>query len=216
MRHRCRRSSRRFAGLAAILFLALLACRSEGSAQQAPGHIPTSRAPVVTEAAPEAAAESGVALVCEVYCSETELRTALARLRWAQVPGQGPEAASPPLPQRLDATVFHDGFAKDLYVSLPLAPGQEPAAAVPSATVSRRGQAELRAFQIRLAEGEPLFSAQGTRPEEDENAVVVENLEPGMSYTWRLVFAGAAGGAAPTVTCQAPVCPADMVREGPR
>jgi len=42
---------------------------------------------------------------------------------------------------------------------------------------------------------------------------VIENLEPGVNYTWRVAIETAAGRivSAP-ITCEAPVCPADIVR----
>lgn len=214
MRHQPRWTS---PAAAATLFVLLLACRSEGAGPQSPGEIPTSRAPIVTEPTPEEGARTGLALVCEVYCSETELRTALARLSWRVVPGseaEAPAERSATTPRRIDATVFKDGFEKDLYVSLPVSQ-EESEGATPSATAARQGQGELRAFQIRLADVDPPESAPAFARGEEESAVVIENLEPGMSYTWRLVMERA-GAASPTVTCQAPVCPADMVREGPR
>ena len=45
-------------------------------------------------------------------------------------------------------------------------------------------------------------------------SVEVEGLEPGMRYTWRLVIETADGREiSETVTCEAPVCPADMQGE---
>lgn len=216
MRNESIRRTTRARVMSVNLLLLLMACSSEGASPQATPGIPTRRAPVVVEPPPESVAASGVALTCEVYCSETELRTALARLSWRVVPGGAADAAEASAAERLDATVFPDGFAKGLYVSLPISATGE-AVAQPADAVVRQGRARLRAFQIRIAEVEEPRSREDAPGEALEHAVVVEDLEPGMTYTWRLVLAG---GAAPTVTCAAPVCPADMVRrdeeEGPQ
>lgn len=208
--------------LVTVLCALLLACGPVGAGAQTPGQIPTDRAPVVVEAAAEEAAETGMTLVCEVYCSDTELRSAVARLRWKLVPGPALEEAGAAglaaAPQRLETTVFKDGFAKDLYVSLPLFQEGEQAL-VPSSDVMARRQDTMRAFQLRLGEVGGTATPQGFTSGEAEMSAVVENLEPGMTYTWRLVMDTAADGmASPTVTCQAPVCPADMMRgeEGPQ
>jgi hypothetical protein len=201
---------------AATLFVLLIACGSAGAGPQTVG-IPTRSDPVVTATAPAQEAATGLALICEVYCSETKLRTGNARLRWKLVPGPALDAAKArdlaTAEQRLDTTVYKDGFAKDLFVSLPVSQaGYERAA--PSAALARQGKGALRAYQIRIVDIErsksPELFAAGTA----ETAAVIENLEPGMNYTWRLVIQTDAGGlASPTVTCRAPVCPADMVRE---
>lgn len=202
--------------LASTLLALLVACSTAGASPQAVG-IPISSAPVVTEAPPEQAAAAGLTLVCEVYCSETKLRTANARLRWKLVPGPALEAAKSAdlsaAAQRLETTVFRDGFAKDLYVSLPVSRAGDESA-VPSSGLARQGKSTLRAYQIRIVDiqqpkSRELFTA-GTA----ETVAVVENLEPGLIYTWRLVLEpDAARLVSPEVACEAPVCPADMVRE---
>lgn len=159
-------------------------------------------------------AQGGVRLTCEVFCSQTKLRTANARIRWT-VPGATLRAAgiesAAATTTRLETTVFRDGFAKNLFIALPIAGrgevGIQPLAQQPQ-------QAQRRAFQIRVIEvaaPSRVTEAGGA----DEHAVVVENLEPGVLYTWRAVVeAGSNRVVSLTATCEAPVCPADMVPDG--
>jgi hypothetical protein len=209
--------SRIFALWGALLVL-LAACSSAGAG---PGPqivgIPPGGTTTATQASPEQEAAAGVALICEVYCSETKLRTANARIRWKLVPGPALDAAKAAnlsrAEQRLETTVYKNGFAKDLYVSLPVSQaGYERA--VPSSALAKQGQGTLRAYQIRIVDIERPKSTELFAAGSEETLAVVENLEPGMNYTWRLVIQTDADQvASPTVTCQAPVCPADMVRE---
>ena len=206
----------RIGALAAPLLILLLACRSAGADPQTVG-IPTGGTKTITQAPPEQEAAAGIALICEVYCSETKLRTANARIRWKLVPGPALDAAKartlPAAEQRLETTVYKNGFDKDLYLILPMSQtGYERAA--PSDALSKQGQGRLRAYQIRIIDVERPKSTELFATGAAETAAVIENLEPGVSYTWRLVIQTDAGKVvSPAVTCQAPVCPADMVRE---
>jgi hypothetical protein len=162
----------------------------------------------VTPHVERAVDESGPAISCEVFCSETKLRTANARIRWSLSRSGGPEAESLASARHsLQTTVFHQGFEKRLYVTLPVGgttPGR-PVAATPQAEASR----PLRAYEIVVVENEKARATEAGAP---ELGVVVENLEPGVNYCWRVVAeAGATQVVTPTVYCQAPVCPADMV-----
>lgn len=216
-----RASSPRPPASSAAILLFLLACGSAGAGPQTPGEIPTRDAPVVTrsEASEGDRTGTGVELVCEVFCSETELRTAIARLRWKLVPGPaldtGEAARLSSTGQQLQTTVFHRGFEKDLYVTLPLSREGQAAEAAPA--TARQGKGTMRAYQLRLREVRLPDSAERFAAGEQEAVAEVENLEPGMRYTWRLVPEGAdERSASPTVSCLAPVCPADMVQEGPQ
>lgn len=204
--------------LAALFCALLLACSSAPVVAQTPGGIPTSTAPVVTELPDDEAAASGLNLICEVYCSETDPGTVVARLRWSPIAGVASESSggrTVAAPREVQTTVFKDGFAKDLYLSLPLtsAVGQAGVASAPG-----RDGSSLRAFELRLTEVEGSLTAQGAVGAGGETIAVIENLEPGITYTWRL--AGEAGDTSPAVSCQAPVCPVDLVRadeeEGPQ
>lgn len=186
---------------AAVSLLALSLC----APNMTPG---PAQAPVERPQAP-AEPSAGPVLTCEVYCSEAKLRTANARLRW-QTPAAGAEAAAAATGKaELQATVFPRGFEKGIYVTLPVG-GALPAPAVAAQPKAQQAR-PLRAFDIRLIESTPVQrSAAGPA----EAGVVVENLEPGMNYTFRLLLGGAAGrSTSQEVTCQAPVCPADMADE---
>jgi hypothetical protein len=196
------------------LLVLLIACSSAGVGPQTGGFPAGSRRNGAEELSEEETA-GGLALVCEVYCSKT--RTANARLRWKLVPGRALDAAEAgnlsTAVQRLETTVYKDGFAKDLYMSWPMSPAGADRAA-PSGALSKQPQGALRAYQMRIVEidwpkSSELFAA-GTA----ETVAVVENLEPGVNYTWRMaVETDASKLVSPVVTCQAPVCPADRVRK---
>jgi hypothetical protein len=205
--------------LAATLLILLAACSSASAGTEPQtGGVPAVGPQTATQTAPaQEAAAAGLALTCEAYCSETKLRTANARIRWKLVPGPALDAAKArnlsTAEQRLETTVYKNGFDKDLYLSLPISQtGYERA--VPSSSLAKQGQERLRAYQIRIVDVERPRSKELFATGAAETVAVVENLEPGMNYTWRLVIQTDADKvASPTVTCQAPVCPADMVRE---
>ncbi len=149
-------------------------------------------------------------LTCEVSCSETELRTAVARISWLgpRTPAGG-GAAGPSLAEELQTTVYKGGFDRDLYASFALGgEATEPKTAT-----------DLPAYDLELVEvtrpaGRLEAAAGGGGAA--RTTVVVEGLEPGMVYTWRLVFETAEGRMiSETVTCEAPMCTADYVPGGP-
>lgn len=166
---------------------------------------------------------AGLPLRCETFCSQSTLRTVSARLTWvdpalrpggATVPGT-PAAGIAASPQ-LDVTVVKNGFNTNAYATFPAAetgarPAIRPSAAAPAVPP------KTRPYDLRII-GSIRPSVSGTiRPEafptaeRRETSLVIENLEPGLRYTWRLRFPTAAGEqlSAPA-TCVAPVCPADM------
>jgi hypothetical protein len=166
---------------------------------------------LVAQAPPEvhrAVDDSGITITCEVFCSQTKLRTANARIRWYPTKA-GPEAASLAAAQpTLQTTIFPDGFEKNLYVTVATGPDAAERAPVAAAEAAKR---QLRAFQFRVIQVERARTSEANTP---ESGVVVEGIEPGMNYAWRVVAeAGAAAMRSPVVMCQAPVCPADIVRE---
>ena len=148
----------------------------------------------------------------EDFCSTTKLRTSNARIRWSM---SGDTAASAKVnlaaaKQSLEATVYHDGFEKGLLVSVPVTPAtpDRPVAARASAKTSK-----LRAYQFSLIQLEQPKAAAETGT---EMAAVVEGLEPGVDYTWRIVIETDSGRlvSSPT-TSEAAVCPADMASPSP-
>lgn len=138
---------------------------------------------------------SSMAFECRTFCSEEKLRTPVAELVWrsseARLKGQ-----------RIEVTVYKDGFAKGLYVALGTVKGER---SVPFQK-TRQYQEPIAALS-KLVVVETLT----LREQPGMVAVRVEGLEPGLNYFWRVVTASngrmMAGG---TTRCQAPVCPADL------
>jgi hypothetical protein len=166
---------------------------------------------LVAQAPPEvhrAVDDAGITITCEVFCSQTKLRTANARIRWYPSKA-GPEAARLAAVQpTLQTTIFPDGFEKNLYVTVTTGPDAVQRAPVAAAEAAKR---QLRAFQFRVLQVERDRTSESGTP---ESGVVIEDLEPGMNYSWRVVAeSGAAAVRSAVVMCQAPVCPADIVRE---
>jgi len=170
--------------------------------------------------------EPPVGLRCETYCSSEKLRTANARLTWI---GPGVPLGPAPLAlpdgraaeELLETTVVKSGFARDLYASFPTreaAGGDAPRLAASSA---ERSGGILRAYDLRLLSmvrpqivGEATPGALDVVPERQETSIVVEGLEPGLRYTWRVRLEGPQGWReSETATCTAPICPADIREE---
>jgi hypothetical protein len=197
--------TRRRGPLAAVLSGGLLACA--GLLAQ----------PVTPPSPPAGEGASGIRLSCEVFCSETKLRTANARIRWTlAAPAGGPRALGlgevANAAQRLETTVFKDGFEKGLYASFPTL---EPGRRMEAAPTARSAMPTLRAYELEVIEVEQSSGVRALAAGGDlEGSTVVEGLEPGMSYTWRIVLETAGGRlVSGALTCQAPVCPADLREE---
>jgi hypothetical protein len=161
---------------------------------------------------PAARLESRVTLSIETFCSETKLRTSNARIRWniprAVLDAAGIAGVAAPR-QSLEATVYKNGFDKGLLVALPIGTATVDRPVVPLA----QGRPPLpRAFQLRLIEfAQPRVEAAAAAP--GEMTAVVENLEPGVNYTWRIAIDTTTGRmVTPSATAQARVCPADMAQ----
>jgi hypothetical protein len=161
---------------------------------------------------PAARLESRLTLSIETFCSETRLRTSNARIRWgmprAVLDGAG-IAGVAAARQSLEATVYKNGFEKGLLIALPIGAATVDRPVVPLA--QGRPQ-QPRAFQLRLIEFTPpgVQAAAGTPA---EMTAVVENLEPGVNYTWRIAIDTPSGRmVSPSATAQARVCPADMAQ----
>jgi hypothetical protein len=183
------------------------------------GALPALAAAQSAEDAARGKSAGGLTLSAEIFCSETKLRTANLRIRWS-LPTQVQTAikAQPAaLKQTLETTVYAQGFEKGLFVSLPVPAGpiQKPLPAViaPTAAVSRTDTP--RAFQIRLIEVGPP-GREAAALDSAEFQAVVEDLEPGVNYTWRLTVEAPSGNlVSALVSVQAPVCPADMIEPRP-
>jgi hypothetical protein len=186
--------------------------------------IPVAVALVTGGASAQDRPNAPVDLRCETYCSSEKLRTANARLTWIG-PGvpQGP--APPALPggrpaeQLLETTVVKNGFARDLYASFPTREAAGGAAPRLAAGAAQRSGGALRAYDLRLVSmvrpqivGDAAPGA--LAPEHQETSVVVEGLEPGLRYTWRVRLEGPQGWReSEPATCIAPICPADIREE---
>jgi hypothetical protein len=172
----------------------------------------TSIIPALAQPAqPAARVEPGLTLKCEVFCSEAARRPSSARIRWTLSRAARTAANITTLAgarQTLEVTVFKDGFQQGLYATLPIAavsPDRPPIAAA----AAQAAQTQLRAYQIRMISVEQ----PRTTPPADgdtEMSAVVENLEPGVNYTWRIAIDTAGGRLLSASTrCKAPVCPSD-------
>ena len=161
-----------------------------------------------SQAQPSARLEDRIVVSVETFCSETKLRTTNARIRWS-MPAGALEAnhltTLTAARQILEATVYKNGFDKGLVVALPIGQATPERPVLPQ--VQGR-QPQRRAFQIRLIEvRQP--GAQLAAGAAAEVIAVVENLEPGVNYTWRVRIDDRV--VSPSITVQARVCPADMV-----
>ena len=163
---------------------------------------------VLAQTPPITREEQQLTITAEAFCSQTKLRTANARIRW-DIPVATLEATGvrnlATGTQTLEATVYKGGFEKGLLVSIPISQGTPKR---PVAAQALQTRPTPRAFQFSLIEIEwPKASLEGGT----EMSVVVEGLEPGVNYTWRIAIEAPSGRiVSPPVTIKAPVCPADM------
>jgi hypothetical protein len=169
-----------------------------------------------TTTARTATGDGGVAVTIETYCSDTKLRTPNARISWSTptaVMAARSSAAAAIAAESIETTVFKNGFEKGLWVSLPLSPRASAARPIVPQAQPQLRRPTLRAFQIRVVGVEETAreSAAAAGAAEDTSAVV-ENLEPGVDYSWRIAFDTPQGKiVSPVVRTRAPICPADFV-----
>jgi hypothetical protein len=152
----------------------------------------------------------------EPYCSETKLRTSNARIRWS-MPKEALEAhkltALAGARQSLEATVYRDGFEKGLLVSVPLAQASPER---PLQALVQEKKPKVRAFQFSVIAYEQQKEARAVEGQDAEMSAVVEGLEPGVNYTWRIAIETESGRiVSESTTSRAVVCAADMVPEKP-
>lgn len=163
----------------------------------------------------------GYVLHCSVHCHEEKLRTGVATISWIAPQGRAGAAAlsaGGAEAPRVDVTVFADGFAQGRYVTFDRFGGDaRPSPATPPAGL-QADRRDLRAFDLRVDSTSTGRAAMSTMPqgfaaptESESVSVEIENIEPGVIYTFRL--RPPASDEALVVTCEAPVCPADIRSE---
>lgn len=132
----------------------------------------------------------------EVFCSQTKPRTGMAKLSWRTDKRLFSK-------QRLDVTVYKQGFEKDLYTIL------WPIRAEQQFQIPRSNKLEETSRALAL-------NAVNVNVDEKQDSIVVklEGLEPGLVYFWRVCTLSNKGWRQSSVVrCEAPVCPADMKEE---
>ncbi len=159
-----------------------------------------------------------IPLRCEVYCSETKLRTINVRLTWTDPSLREGSRALVPDPSRkqeIQTSVVKGGFAKGHYASFPAI---EPNSARAPETSEALRATTLPAYNLRLMgvfkpdiTGVAREALVRGSPEKLETSVIIEGVEPGLKYYWRLRFETEDGWReSETVACEVPTCPADM------
>jgi hypothetical protein len=146
-------------------------------------------------------------LTAEPFCSEVKVRTSSARLHWsapaAALAANGLTTLAAAR-QTLEATIYKNGFEQGLLVAVPIGPATADRPVLPQAQAA--GRQQPRAFQIRVVGVE-----QPRATDAADAGVVVENLEPGVNYTWRIALETRAGRiVSPAARFQAKICPADL------
>ena len=193
------------------VFGALIGCTTPAVPQA-----PTTAAPAQVETpappAPDpdrvllAADERGPKLLTvNVGCSETELRMPVARVTWPR------SIEAEQRGQRLDTTVYKEGFERDWYAWVPTDRGGkfELEPALREMLAKDDGGQAFRPFDMVARPDKP-----DNEKEQGLAVMEVRNLEPGVLYRWRLRNRLTEGWMpSETVTVEAPVCVADMVRE---
>jgi len=162
-----------------------------------------------------------VQLRCEVFCSRDRLRTANARLNWVGkgMPLGPAKFATTPISrvkEVVETTVYKNGFKKNRFAVLPT---NQPGIRSKSFAAQRAGETSLRALDLKVVginRPDPEIRARSraqlmTEPRTQETSIVIEGLEPGVNYFWRIRFSGPDGRETSGIArCVAPVCPADQ------
>lgn len=165
--------------------------------------------------------EGKVPIRCETFCSPSKLRTAVARLSWIDPKLKAPDAVAPTAPGEfsIETTIFKEGFADDVFAVIGSAePGTR---AAPMFDAEDTGPQALRAFELEVTsvvqpqiQGVGALDVMASSPEQLQTSVTIENLEPGLTYFWRLRLPlDGRSVESEVVRCVAPICVADMQEE---
>ena len=196
--------------LAVLATACLAACYTSGVVADAQPPADSSPAQLPAETS-RAASPSGLTLTCEVFCSQTKARTGNARLRWtmpAAARAQSRIASLASAKQTLELSVYGPEFEAGLFAILPVS---QPVIGRSVAALAQGKPPTLRAYQVRLLQIERPTDVSADAA--GEMTVVVEDLEPGLNYSWRVAIEAPDGRLVSVpVTCQAPTCPADFIR----
>jgi hypothetical protein len=167
---------------------------------------------------PVAAQEATPEFACQSYCSVDRPGTPIMEVKWRISPGPlaAAELRSRVSQQRLEATVYSDGFDRGLYVTLPsIQPkavfSRRPGAAAQQRSIpglTRLVVTEVTTTQDR-ARSQTFKLLANAAVDAEWAAVRIEGIDPGLEYTYR---APAIGGGRTLITCQAATCPVDYKR----
>jgi hypothetical protein len=135
----------------------------------------------------------------EVFCSEVQLRTGLAAISWETAEGEF-------INERLDVTIFKDGFEKGIFTSV--SPSRREKRFTPPEGVKLPDRPDMTSLL--------LATRQFQQDEETgRSQVLVERLEPGVIYFWRIsTQTGNGWVTSAEEQVLAPVCPADLESDG--
>jgi hypothetical protein len=162
---------------------------------------------------------------CVSYCSTTRPGTAIMEVRWRLADRllSATDLRARASQQRLDVTVYSDGFDRGLYATVtavkPKAPFRMAAGGVtvgPTAQRKLPGLEKLVITDVATRVDRPAKSfllmqpMPGAAADAEWVTVRMEGLDPGMEYTYRIP------GANLVITCQAVVCPVDRISAPPK
>jgi hypothetical protein len=191
-----------------VLLLGAFGCATNGTGDVSPPQSTATSPPADVQREPVTAAAEVTADVVardariapamrvRVVCSETDLRTAIAILEWRA--DERPAAAD----QRIDFTVYAEGFERGWFASIPMSRG------VPEMTARLRAMdasRKMRAFDVTAA---PATDRPELRNRDEKTtAIEVRNVEPGMLYRFRVAARTERGWvASEDVEVETPVC----------
>jgi hypothetical protein len=176
--------------------------------------------PIIAQEGTRSRSEAGD-LECISYCSTTRPGTVLmeVRVRLADRSLSEADLRSKVRQQGLEVTVYADGFERGLLAAVPaIKPQAQFRARTRTGAPAVRSQIKIPGLEtlvitdvgtrLNKAGQSFLLMQPRTQPAEEGDWVTVrlEGADPGMAYTFRVP------GGQSIVTCQAIVCPVDIIR----